>query len=241
MTAMIDRAQLVDDFLNLVRIDSESGHERAVADWLRPRLVQLGGAVSMDHAAQQTGGDCGNLLAQFPGDDRPALLLSAHMDTVKPGCGIRPVLAGGVIRSGGDTILGADDKTGIAAIMAALRAVPATERPPVDVLLTVSEESGLMGARVADLSALRARAGYALDAEGLVGTVTVAAPAHEHFRIDVQGTAAHAGIAPEQGRNAIRALAQLLAAFPQGQLADDTTANIGFVGGGRAHNIVAPE
>ncbi len=241
MRAVVDRDAVLRDFLDLVRIDSESGHERAVADWLAPRLTELGGSVQFDNAAAATGGDCGNLIAQFPGDARPALLFAAHMDTVKPGRGINPVVEGNRVRSDGTTILGADDKAGIAAILAALRHAPADRRPPLDVVFTVSEETGLMGAKELAPSLLRARAGYILDAEGPVGAVTVAAPAHEHYHVITRGKAAHAGIAPGDGRNAIRALAQAVARFPQGALAEDTTANIGSIGGGTARNIVAAE
>jgi len=236
----INPDRLLGTFLDLVRLDSESGNERAVADYLRPRLEALGGEVHEDQAGLETGGNCGNLIARFGGDGmRQPLMLCAHMDVMVPGKGVSPEVRDGYVYSNGETVLGADDKAGVAMVLESLMAVPQAECPPLDIVFTVGEECGLNGSKKLAVEQLRARFGYILDADGALGRVIVAAPIHDHYRIEVKGQAAHAGMAPETGKNAIQALSRAVSDFPQGRLAEDTTANIGKISGGTALNVVA--
>jgi tripeptide aminopeptidase len=232
----VDEQAVLDTFLRLVRMDSPSGQEQAVADFLEPALRRLGCQTWRDAP--------GNLLARRPGRGRLAaaapVLLSAHMDTVQPGTGIRPRVEEGVVRSDGTTILGADDKAGIAAILAALRAAEAAGADclPVEVAFTVQEEVGLRGAKALDPGALRARQAVVLDSSGPVGTIVNRAPASDHLEVTVIGKAAHAGVAPEEGINALVAVAKALAAMRLGRIDAETTANFGVVEGGTATNII---
>jgi len=160
---MIDRARLVTEFLDLVRIDSLSKREGRIAKRLRESLEALGVVVEEDDAGSKVGGDAGNLLARFPGTapGAPALLLCAHMDTVVPGENVKPVVSGDVIRTDGTTILGGDDKSGLVAILETLRVLGEDRiaHGPIDVLFTICEEYGLLGAKHFDAGRLRARTG----------------------------------------------------------------------------------
>ena len=238
---MIDRQRLEAEFLDLVRISSPSRREGRMAERLRATLAGFGVPVEEDDAGRRVGGEVGNLLAQLPGtaDGAPPLLLCAHMDTVVPCEDVRPVVRGDVVRTDGTTVLGGDDKAGIVAILEALRVVRERGIPhgPVDVLFTICEEFGLLGAKHFDVARLRARSGLVLDVDGVAELVT-RAPAANRMEFTVHGLEAHAGVCPEQGISAIRVAAEAIAAMRLGRIDGETTANIGLIEGGLAANIV---
>lgn len=240
--AAVNVARLREEFLDLVQIGSVSRREGRVAKRLAAILESMGATVEVDDAGPRVGSDTGNLIARFPGTvpDAAPFLLCAHMDTVVPGDNIRPVVDGDIIRSDGTTILGGDDKSGIVAILEAVRLLRERRVPhgPIEVLLTVCEELGLVGAKHFDVGRLRARTGLVLDCDGLHELITRAAGANRlHFT--VHGLEAHAGIAPEQGISAITVAAEALAAMRLGRVDAETTANIGRIEGGGETNIVA--
>ena len=227
-------------FLELIAIDSESRDERAMIDRLKADLAALGATVTEDDSQLSTQGNAGNLHALIPGKiDKKPILFCAHADTVKPGKGIKATLKEGIIRSDGTTVLGGDDKSGVAEIVMGIREIVASEEDhaPVEVLITVSEEIGLLGAKHFDKSQLRSALGYALDAHR-VGDLVVGAPAQNSIKIVVTGKEAHAGVEPEKGINAIRVAAEAIAAMPLGRIDHETTCNIGIISGGTATNIV---
>jgi tripeptide aminopeptidase len=180
-----------------------------------------------------------NLLARLPGTGAP-LLLNAHLDSVAPCRGVRPLVADGFVRSSGDTVLGADDLAGVAAILEGARTTLERAAPhrAAEILFTVQEEIGLRGAAAFDSGKLQAREGFTLDSGGDFGGITIGAPSQDSLYILVSGRAAHAGVAPEQGINAITVAARAVAAMPLGRIDDETTANIGSIKGGEATNIV---
>ena len=167
-------------------------------------------------------------------------MLSAHMDTVGKDRGIKPQIRDGVIYSDGTTILGGDDKSGVAAILEMITSVKEDNlpHPPLEAVISVSEEVGLQGARVLDKGKLRAKRGYVLDAGGPSGVVVTSAPSQDSLEVKVHGKTAHAGSEPENGINAIRVASQAIAAMPLGRIDSETTANIGLIQGGVATNIV---
>jgi tripeptide aminopeptidase len=199
-----------DEFLTLFKINSPSRKEGALAGYLKKRLLELGAEVYEDHSSQATGSDTGNIIATFPGDEsKPVILLAAHMDTIGDTEGIEPLIRDGMIYSNGKTILGADDKAGIAVILGALSILQEEDAKtvgyshgPIEVLLTVQEEVGLIGVKNLDYN-LKSVFGYVLDADGPVGTIVNASPSNYNIDIVVEGKAAHAGVAPEKGINAI--------------------------------------
>lgn len=238
----VNRQRLLETFLELVQINATSRRERAMADYMTKALAELGLEVVTDHAAQQLGGDTDNMIARLPGTiDAAPLLLCAHIDTVAPTEGITVCREDGVIKTDGTTILGADDRAGVAAILEVLRTLQESgiPHPPIEVLFTVAEEIGVMGSMVLDYSLLTARYGFVPDTSGPVGAIVTRAPAQKHLCISVQGKAAHAGMAPEQGISAIVVASRAIARMKLGRVDEETTANIGTIHGGTATNIVA--
>ena len=235
--------RLVDYFISLVEIDSESKDEKKVAEKIANDLSEMGAEVIFDNAHHATQGNVGNLIANFKGKiDKTPLLLCAHTDTVKPGIGIKAVIKDGYITSDGSTILGSDDKSGIAQIVEAIRRLDEEgyEYAPIQVLFTISEELGLLGAKNLDYSLIKAKVGYALDWNG-VGTIVTQAPSLNIFEIIVTGKEAHSGGSPEKGINAIQIAGEAIGKLKLGRIDFETTANVGNIKGGLAHNIVPKE
>lgn len=233
--------RLLDLFCDLVRIESPSRHESVIAARCADELRALGFSVRFDGSAAQTGSDTGNLIAHLPGTEAGHIVLSAHMDTVRPCEGIEPVVVEGVVRSAGDTILSADDKAGIAAILEGARSVveEGAPRPDVTVLFTTCEELHLLGSGALAADELPAGAPcYVLDADGAPGTVITGAPCHWALEASFVGRASHAGVVPEAGISAIRMAAAAIEAMPLGRLDEATTSNIGVIAGGRETNVV---
>ncbi len=232
---------VVAEFIRLAEIDSPSRQERALADYLIARCAELGLELFEDNAGAEIGGNAGNLIGFLPGDDREPILLCAHMDTVQSNQGLKVVIEEGKLCSQGRKhILGADDKAGVAAILEVLRRYHQTDasHPPLEILFSIAEETGLWGAKLVDLSRLRSRHGLVLDSGGRIGNVVKRSPVHYEFTIKVYGRAAHAGNSPEDGINAIQMASKIVGAIKLGRIDEYTTANIGKISGGAAFNIV---
>jgi len=242
---MVQEKRLVQQFFELVQVDSESGNEGEISGVLKNRLQELGLTVTEDNAKQITGHGANNLFAILEATDdakdQPTILFTCHMDTVTPGNGIKPQIGeDGYIRSDGTTILGSDDKAGIAALLEAIQIIKESNasHARVQVVITVGEESGLLGARAIDPAMLDATYGYALDSNGDIGDIAVAAPTQAHVVIEIFGKSAHAGVSPEKGISAIQVAAKSISAMKLGRIDEETTANIGKFEGGGPTNIV---
>ncbi len=225
---MSDR--MVKQFMEMVRIDSESGNEARMMEYLLKEIRGMGGEADLD--------DYGNLIARFPAkgcEGKEAVLLSCHADTVKPGVGIEPVIEDGVIRPKGDTILGADCKAGIAEVLEAMRT--AEVHPPVEFAVSRQEEVGLLGVKNLDFSRITARKGFLMDNDTLE-TIVVGGPSYFAIDVDIKGKSAHAGMEPEKGINAILAASKAITALRLGRLDHETTANVGVIEGGLIRNGV---
>jgi tripeptide aminopeptidase len=238
---LINQERLKNLLIELIKIDSLSRKEYDVAMRLKSEMEALGAAVSIDDAGKKVGGNVGNLIAHFSGNvqNAQALLLSAHMDTVVPGEGIVPILDGDILRTNGRTVLGGDDKSGVAIICEVMRVMKENRLPcsDIDVVFTICEEAGLIGAKCLDVGNLRARTGLVLDSDS-VGFLFTKAPAANRMEFHVHGLEAHAGVCPEKGINAIKVAAEGIAPMRLGRIDHETTANIGVVEGGMAVNIV---
>ena len=236
--------RVVEEFKKLVEIDSLSFKERKMADYIKEKLAGLGLEPVEDDAGKRTGGEAGNIYASFfnPGSNgSEAVLFCAHMDTVKPGEGKTAVIhEDGRITSRGDTVLGADDLTGVAAILEAVRQIREEGLPhrDVELLFTVAEEAYTAGAGAADISGLRAKTAYVLDDSGEIGLYSSTEPTLIEFTADIKGRAAHAGFEPEKGVNAVLIFANAMSRLKVGRVDKDTTVNIGEIRGGTAGNIV---
>lgn len=230
----IDRDRLLRTFIDLVKIDSPPGQEAPALAYVRRVLDELGLESSAD--------DAGNIYCPLAGRGpaQPWLLVNAHVDTVQPTPNIKVAIADGVVRTDGSTILGADDKAGVAAILEVVRLLRASAvaHAPLDLLFTVGEEIGLVGAKAVDFSRLTAKVGVCLDVNGPPRRLVTAAPGQNSYEATFHGRSAHAGVAPEEGINAIQAAAKAIASLPLGRLDGETTANVGLIRGGQARNIV---
>jgi len=237
---MINKDRLSETFKSLVEIDSVSREEGKFAKEIKKVLESMGAQTFVDNAGEKTGSDTGNLVAKFKGNvSTLPLLINAHMDTVEPGKGIKAVLKKGIFTSDGSTILGADDKSSIAVILETLRVLNENELQygPIDLVLTICEEIGLLGAKHFDSSLIDAKFGYALDATDVNGII-VRAPAANKLEFKIHGKDAHAGAAPEKGINAILLASKAIAGLEIGRIDRETTCNIGIIEGGIATNIV---
>lgn len=242
---MVQKERLLAEFMELVQIDSETKYETEISKVLKGKFEAFGLEVTEDDVAEKIGHGAGNLFAWLPAssgqENVPAILFTSHMDTVSPGKGIKPRLdADGYVRSDGTTILGADDKAGLSAMFEALRVLKEQNLPhgAIQFVITSGEESGLLGSRAMDGSRLRAKFGYALDSNGAIGEIAVAAPTNSRQFITISGKAAHAGVNPEDGISAIQVASKAVSRMKLGRIDSETTANIGRFEGGGEVNIV---
>ncbi|MET0696925.1 MAG: M20/M25/M40 family metallo-hydrolase [Acidimicrobiia bacterium] len=232
----VDSDRLIATFLDLVAIDSPTGHEEQIGRELEARFTAVGCTVSKDAI--------GNLVAVLPGTRPDTVLLSTHMDTAGTDTGIRPIIEDGIIKTDGTTILGADDKSGIAGcleLLTILESNPGVEHPTLEFVISVGEESGLLGSRQMDLSRLNSTYGFVLDTAGAIGAITYWTPTSVYITATIHGKKAHAGVEPEKGINAVKVAAEAIAAMPLGRIDEETVANIGTITGGEARNIVPGE
>jgi tripeptide aminopeptidase len=236
-----ERERLVAEFVRLCEIESPSGRERAMADALTEELRGLGLEVEEDDTAEETGAGAGNLLARIPGPEGArTILLCAHIDTVPLDGPVQVLRQDGVLTNRHEAILGADNKAAIATVLGAARRLVRDEAPvEVELLFTTSEERALRGAKAFDRGRLRADFGFAFDHASPIGEIVVASPTYYRLAASFRGQAAHAGIRPEAGANAIAAAAQAIAKMRIGRLDAETTANVGRIEGGTAANVVA--
>src|SRR6266536_5370758 len=235
-------SEVVDLFTELAALPSPPGEERLVADAVTHYLRDLGLSVDEDDAGAKVGSTMGNLYCRVEpnGNQGTPIFLCAHLDTVPPEGPIEPVIEEGVVRNGGSTILGADNKSAVAAMLEGTRRVLAENLPHggIELLFTPKEEVGLLGAAAFDEQRLRARVGYVYDQAAPIGDVILGAPHSQSMEVRFHGRAAHSGMYPEEGRSAIAAAARAIADLRLGRIDEETTANIGLIQGGTAGNII---
>jgi len=222
--------RLVDQFIEMVKIPSESGNEKEMIEYLKKEFQKLDAQAIID--------SYGNLIAKIAAkgcEDKEPILLSCHADTVKPGVGINPIIENDIIKSDGTTILGADDKAGIAELLEALRI--AEVHPPIEITISRQEEVGLLGVKNMDYSLTSAKKGFLLDNDTL-DTIVIGGPSYFAIDVEIKGKAAHAGMEPEKGINAIFAASNAISNLNLGRLDHETTANVGVINGGLIRNGV---
>lgn len=241
---MVNKERVLKEFFELISITCSTRKEREVADVLTAKLKDLGLDVYEDKVGEKIGGNAGNLIAYLKGNTQaPTLMFSAHMDCVEPCANIKPQIRDGVIYSDGTTILGGDDKAGVVAILEAIRQLKEQniKHGDIQVIFTVAEEGGINGSKNMDPKDLKADFGYVLDSSGTPGEIVTMAPGQYKIITTVKGKTAHAGLAPENGLNAIMLASKAFADISQGRIDEETTANVGIIHGGTATNVVPDE
>ena len=228
-------------FLELAALRSPPGEERAVADVVLRYLRDLGLEPDEDDTGPKVGSTMGNVYVRLePTAEGTPLFFCAHLDTVPPDGELRPVVVDGVVRNAGGTILGADNKSAVVAMLEGTRRILAENRPHagIELLFTSKEEVGLIGAYAFDGDRLRARLGYVYDQAAPIGEIILGAPWSQSMQVRFHGRASHSGMFPEEGRSSIAAAAKAIADLRLGRVDEDTTANVGTITGGTATNIV---
>lgn len=238
---MINQERIKNLLLELVQIDSHSRKERDVAQRIKKYCEEMGAQVEIDDAGEKVGGNTGNVIARFPGTipSAPPIMMSAHMDTVVPGEGVKPIVEGDIIRTDGTTVLGGDDKSGCAVIIEVIRCLQEQNIPhtPIEAIFSICEEVGLLGAKNVDVSKLKCKYGIVFDSDD-PGFLFTKGPSANHMEYRIHGLESHAGVAPEEGISAIRIAAEAISAMTLGRIDEETTANIGQIEGGMATNII---
>lgn len=240
----ISTDRLVRIFFDLISISAVAKQEKPVAEYIRSFLSEADIDVQEDHSGNIVGGDTGNLIARvYHRETEPIpLAFLSHMDTVKPTQGIKPKLLDGRITTDGNTILGADNRAGIAIILYTIEYLKKNKIPhrAFEVVFTIGEETGLYGSTNIDLDLLESRVAYILDSSASPGYFVYAAPSALDIRVSLIGKASHAGVQPEEGINAISMAGNLIHHFPVGRVDEETTINFGLIQGGEATNVVPP-
>jgi len=223
--------KLINTFCKMVQISSESGNEKDFIYYLK------------DLFTKELGADCvldnfGNLIAKIPAKSSSSvepIFFGVHADTVKPGENIEPVLKDGIIYAKGETILGADDKAGIAELFEAIRTADCY--PPIEIVVSREEETGLKGSKNIDESLLQSKMGFVIDTDNLMDII-VGGPSYMSIKVDITGKAAHAGMEPEKGISSIKAASYAISTVKEGWIDDETTVNVGVIRGGEVLNAV---
>jgi len=240
LKAHIQSDRLATCFLDLIKINSISRNENQLCHAIQDIMKTLEGDIIIDNAGEKIDGNSGNLIVRFPGvASGPALMFCAHMDTVEPGENVQPVVKNGVFKSDGTTILGGDDKSGIAVLIECMRILKEQRvaHGPIELVFTVGEEVGLLGAKNLQYEHISAKYGYVLDVKD-PDIIITHAPSTIKFVITITGKDAHSGLEPEKGINSIHLASKAIAQLPVGRVDHETTLNVGLIEGGVATNIV---
>ena len=232
---------MTNHLMDLIRIDSISKKEKEVAVKLQSEMEEIGAECSYDDAGSKVDGNTGNLIVKIKAnkEDIPPFFLSSHMDTVAPGEGIKPSIENGIMKSDGTTILGSDDKSGIAVIVEVLRTIKEHNilHGDIEVVFTICEEIGLLGAKYFDTSILKSKYGMVLDSS-TPKRLVLKCPSSDILNVEIHGLEAHAGLCPENGISAIQIASEAIGNMELGRIDHETTANIGSISGGIATNII---
>ncbi|MCF8261516.1 MAG: M20/M25/M40 family metallo-hydrolase [Melioribacteraceae bacterium] len=237
----MNKERLLNTFLELTKIDGIHGKESAIAEFLHAKLKELNCSVVIDEAGQSFGGNSGNIIGYKEGDPNLSpIFLCAHMDTIKSTKNIKHSITNGIIETDGNTILGGDDRAGIAVILEVLEILneEKIKHCPLEIVFTVCEEAGMFGAKFIKKENLKSKFGYVFDCQASPGNYIVEAPGASSFIATFMGKSSHAAVSPELGINAISMAGKGIANLKLGRWGETGMMNIGKIEGGVAINVV---
>ena len=244
---LINKKRLLETFFELLKIKSPSRDEKQIADYVSDILRSLGLTVIKDDAGKKIGSNAGNIIALLESNCKNGatrtqpLFFGAHLDTVSVNGEIKPEIRDKkIVNKNKNCILGADDKVAIAAIIEAIRTIKdfKIKTGNIYLIFTIAEEVGLLGSKNMNLKPLKAKYGFVFDGDGDIGKIFNQAPFHNAIDITIIGKAAHAGISPQKGINAIQVASHAISKMKLGRIEPGTTCNIGTIEGGVATNII---
>lgn len=242
----VNRERIIKEFKTLTEFDSETYHEKNISKYLIKRLIDLGLEVKSFDESQNlkkysTSIDLGkNIIATLKGDIEGSVLFLAHQDTVSPGNGKKALFNEDVITSDGNTVLGADDISGLVSIIEALEVIIEDEIPhkTIEIFFPIAEEAYAKGSKVFDYSNIISKEAYVFDLAGDIGEAAIEAPLIISFKVKIYGKSAHSGFNPEMGVDAIKIASNAISKIKTGRIASNTTLNFGLISGGLMPNIV---
>ena len=244
---LINKKRLLETFFELLKIKSPSRDEKQIADYVSDILRSLGLTVIKDDAGKKIGSNAGNIIALLESNCENGatrtqpLFFGAHLDTVSVNGEIKPEIRDKkIVNKNKNCILGGDDKAAIAAIIEAIRTIKdfKIKTGNIYLIFTITEEVGLLGSKNMNLKPLKAKYGFVFDGDGDIGKIFNQAPFHNAIDITIIGKAAHAGISPQKGINAIQVASHAISKMKLGRIEPGTTCNIGTIEGGVATNII---
>lgn len=243
----VNRERIIKEFKTLTEFDSETYHEKNISEYLIKRLKDLGLEVKSFDESQNlkkysTSIDLGkNIIATLKGDIEGSVLFLAHQDTVSPGNGKKALFNDDVITSDGNTVLGADDISGLVSIIEALEVIIEDKIPhkTIEVFFPIAEEAYAKGSKVFDYSNIISKEAYVFDLTGDIGEAAIEAPLIISFKVKIYGKSAHSGFNPEMGVDAIKIASNAISKIKTGRIDSNTTLNFGLISGGLMPNIVS--
>lgn len=233
----MNQQRLIDLFLEVAQISALSGNEKPVADYIKSFLTKLNYTVSEDNSTEYTKSNTGNLICRI-GDGGNFILLS-HMDTARSTENLKPIILNDRIVSSGDTVLGVDNRAGVAVLLYILETI-AKEKVSVKdftVAFTTCEETTLFGSKNLGVNG-QIKNGFIFDSGYRPGNFIYSACGAIGLKIKIFGKASHSGIAPEKGINSMLAASKAISQLPLGRIDEETTMNIGLFKSGSAVNVI---
>lgn len=233
----MNQSALTETFLEVAKLDALSGNEKVVADYIRTVLSKYDIVVAEDDSNLISGSNTGNIICEIGGGGE--LVLLSHMDTARPTRDLRVLVKRDRITSDGTTVLGVDNRVGIAVLLFAIEKIfkEGIDSKPFTVVFTTCEESTLLGSKNLRLKD-DIKMGFVFDSSLRPGNFISKACGSKNFKIKIHGKAAHSGLEPEKGINALQIATTALNKIKQGRYNDETTINIGLIRGGTAINVV---
>lgn len=233
----MNNKRLFEIFLNIIKINALSGNEKPLADYITTFLSKYDYKVEIDESAKKTGSNTGNIICKIGSGGN--CVLTAHMDTARPTANVKPIIKEDRITSAGDTVLGVDNRAGIAVLLYTLEHLAEEKLPTKDftVAFTTCEETTLFGSKYLGLNG-NIKKGFVFDSGYRPGCFIYSASGAIGFKIKILGKASHSGLAPEKGINSLKLAAEAISKLPLGRIEEGTTMNIGLLNSGSAVNVI---